>query len=348
MNELPEPSIDVNIEERYRKIVDSWLSLSDPAVISEIYEKQVFPLAMENMRQAWASQPPVDLLVLPVGTQKYSPRLVTVAIPARKVGLIATSQSAAIASELATVLEGEKIETDLRVSSQDGVSRQEIGDIGIRIYRTAGEPEPSKTLFDLTSGRKPMVAALASVADALGAMNCYLEASFHRPPHGGFATAESLHIGEPLNISAVTRTLEAARALARAGYCKDAAKYIAGRGKNQYLPPPVRAANQLFSAFQKLIEKNPEAAARAFRRAIRELPAGTRLHSQLEDAWAAGWNLLARGDHHVLDVALRELGTWLRLSPDQKKTRKMLPQPASVRSAFRNVFSWLLTNTDEA
>jgi len=300
-------SCDPELDARYTKAVDEWLRLEDPADIAAEYDGKVFPLALARMERDAAARPTAALLILSVGTQPYSPQLVATGVPAASAGLISTSLSLPIARRLEEELQDRGVTTDLRIAESGGISRTEIAELIIRIYRTAGEPPPEQTVIDLTSGRKPTTAAMASAADALGAMNCYLEADFHRHPHGGYATGERLVLDGPLPLGGAVATLEAARALGRAGLLRGAARHIASRGEHQYLPPALRAARHLFNAAASLLEGRPAAAATAYRRALRELPRSSRLATLLEDSWTNGWAGLARGDSLAYGACLGEL-----------------------------------------
>ncbi len=327
-----------DLDREYTQAVSAWLELDDPRLIASRYEERVFPLALARLEREALSRTAAHLLILPVGTQPYSPRLVAAGAPAAVVGLLATPGSLDIARSLEEELRASGAEADLRISETDGVSRAEVAELAIRIYRTAGEPGPARTLVDLTSGRKPTVAALASVADAVGAMSCYLEATFHRPPHGGYATNERLVFSPPLRLASAAGALEAPRALARAGLFREAALSIARAGKERYLPPEVRAARHLFTMCSALAGGDPRRAASALRRAVREA-GGRSPGGMLEKAWQHWGRRLAKGDPSALDAGLREL-------------RRALGRPgtrggaAALRAAIRPLFAWLFAAQD--
>ncbi len=332
---------DPELERRYEEAVKNWLDLEDPASIQAEYDAKVFPLAIARARRETGGQRRADLLILPVGTQPYSPTLVAEFVPAPSVGLLATEQSLAIAQTLEQTLAQRGVQTDLRLIGSHGVLRGEVAELAIRIYRSAGEPAPERTLVDITSGRKPTVAALASVADALGARICYLEARFHRHPHGGFATFERLVTSRPLELSAVSRTMEAARALAREGLFTAAARHIGRRGRSGYLPPAVRAARHLFMACDALRSLDAARAARAIARARREQSDRlSRLRLHLDVLWEDWGRLLADEDPVALAAGLAEID---RLLPAAARSRHYPAPPSrSLRPVIRPVMGWLL------
>ena len=335
---------DPGLDEKYRAAIDAWLELTDPDRIARTYERTVFPLALARMEREASGSSPFELLILPVGTQPFSPRLVAKGVSAAAVGLLATDASLEIARELAGILESEGVPCDIRLSETGGVSREEIAVLATRIYKAAGEPDPSRTIVDLTSGRKPTVAALASVADALGTFNCYLEARFHRPPHGGFATDERLRIDPPLTLGSVVRTLEAARALAAASLFDDAADHIGRLGRTGYLAPDVRASRHLFAACSALVRNDGLAAERAFRRALRELPEQSRGADTLRRSRAA-WPAMKDDEPDALDSARTELR---RILTAKGRARLEISGRGSktYRELFRPVFGWLMGVSD--
>jgi len=342
---------DPNLDQRYRDAVEQWLQLDSPAEIQSVYDRVVFPLALARMERDAAARPASALLILPVGTQPYSPRLVAAGIPAAAAGLISTSDSLPIARDLEILLAARGIRTDLRVSETGGVSRPEVAELVTRIYRTAGEPPPEATIVDLTSGRKPTVAAMASVADTLGATSCYLEAKFHRHPHGGYATGERLVLDGPLSLASVIASVQAARALARAGLLREAARHLSALQSSRYLPPRARAAQHLFNASAAVLEGRATAAAAAYRRALRQLPPRSHLTTTLQEAWRNGWSELARGDRSALAACHAEL---LRLLPrgvppphDSADHPFRSRPPLRLRRAVRPVFQWLFGVADD-
>jgi len=329
-----------DLDEQYLEAVRCWLEMTDPGRISTTYESTIFPLALARMEREAAGSSPFDLLILPVGTQPFSPRLAATRISADTVGLIATNASLEIARDLAKTLENEGTPCDIRLSEFDGVSREEVAVLATRIYKAAGEPDPARTIVDLTSGRKPTVAALASFADALGAFSCYLEAKFHRHPHGGFATQERFRIDQPLALGTIVRTLEAARALAGASFFEDAAIFIGRQGGRGYLAPDVRAARHLFSACAALLENDGPTAERAFLRALRELPPDSRPADALRFSRPA-WRAMKDGDRKTLDAARSELR---RTLTRRGTARFEAPARGSriQRRLFRPIFRWLM------
>jgi len=325
-----------DLDAAYEAAVERWLRLDEPERISRIYDEDVFPLALARMERQALSRDRADLLILPVGTQRYSPRLVTTAIPAASVGLVATPEALEIAKELEESLRGAGAAVDLRVSESGGVSRAEVAELAIRIYRTAGEPDPSRTVVDLTSGRKPTVAALASTADALGATSCYLEATFHRPPHGGYATGERLVFSLPLVTGPAATSLDAARTLGRAGLFRQAAREIGRRGRNRYLPPETRAARHAFLMCDALTSGDARRAALALRRAVREASGGTSA-TVTKQAWAEWGRLLFNRDEEALAAGLFELARAVAGAVERPARRG----PRRLRLPVRALLGWL-------
>ncbi len=340
-----EDPLDPELDARYEAAVNWWLGLRDAAEIEAGYRERVFPLALARMVREAASRAPVEFLLLPVGTQAYSPRLVVEGMPAAAVGMLATpGTSHEIAEKLATLLGERGVATDVRLLASHGVSREEVAELAVAVYRTAGEPDPRRTVVDLTSGRKPTTAALATVADTLGAGNCYLEAAFHRPPHGGYATRERLLVSAPLELRAVSPALEAPRALAREGLFGEAARYLGRRARGRYMPPQVRAARHLFALCQHLVEENPRRAAASLRRAVGQLRAPSPFRETLAEAYRV-WGVVAREDDlGALGAALAELRRLV--APGVRPRLPAVRPDRRLRPVLRPVLEWLMGRSE--
>ncbi len=332
--------LDPELDARYDAAVAWWLALEDPREIEPGYRERVFPLALARMAREAASRSTMELLLLPVGTQPYSPRLVVEGIPAAAVGLLATPESLPIAMELAGFLQERGVVTDIRELASHGVSREEVAELAVATYRTAGEPDPRRTVVDLTSGRKPTIAALATVADTLGACNCYLEASFHRHPHGGFATHERLLVSGPLELRAVSPALEAPRALALAGLFGEAARHLSRQARNRYLPPQVRAARHLFALCRHLVEEDPRRAAASLRRAVGQVRAPSPLHALLTEAYQVWGVPASEDDSGALGAGLAELRRLV--APAAREHLPAVRADRRLRPCLRPVLEWLL------
>ncbi len=335
---------DPDLDTRYDAAVAWWLALEDPREIDPGYRDRVFPLALARMAREAASRSPMDFLLLPVGTQPYSPRLVVEGMPAANVGLLATPESLPIAVELAGFLQERGVVTDIRELASHGVSREEVAELAVAAYRTAGEPDPRRTVVDLTSGRKPTIAALATVADTLGACNCYLEASFHRHPHGGYATYERLLVSGPLDLGAVSPALEAPRALARAGLFGEAARHLARQARNRYLPPQVRAARHLFTLCHHLAEEEPRRAAASLRRAVGQLPAPSPLRALLAEAYQKWGVVASEATPGALGAGLAELRRLV--TPAAREHLPAVRAEQRLRPFLRPVLEWLLAGRE--
>lgn len=152
---------------------------AEPATLRDaIYRDEVFPFAAARLLAARDQQPSAELLVIPVGTQPYSPLLAALATPARCVALLVTTKSTPCADEVAAAL------AQLPAGQAPAVERFAIGDAnsGLAVVRAvdaalfwAGDPWPADVTLDVTGGRKATSAALGALAGLRGFRQVYIE-----------------------------------------------------------------------------------------------------------------------------------------------------------------------------
>lgn len=166
------------------------LAAPDRAARVLAYEEHVFPFAAAAMWATRTDAPSADLLIVPIGTQPYSPLLAILATPATRVALLVTEPqrdgdvvrspgSRPTADRVRDTLAGGLPDrTDVRVE-MFGIGD---GNDGAAVARAvgaaaawAGDPWPLDVTVDVSGGRKSTTAALGGIAAALGYRTAYLE-----------------------------------------------------------------------------------------------------------------------------------------------------------------------------
>lgn len=150
-----------------------------------LYERKVFPLALERMR-AWAENAMrFDVLYMTAGTQPYSQALSIAATPADKVVFIATDDRTCQACvKRAIAFAGLSADSYEILTFPEPFSAAEM--TKAVFYHVKGNGA-RHIAADITSGRKVMSAALSSIASELEIQQFYLNAEYLR---GGFAVNE--------------------------------------------------------------------------------------------------------------------------------------------------------------
>ncbi len=132
---------------------------------TELYNRELFPLACLSVRMQAADRPRRRLAFIPVGTQPYSPILATLANPADRTVLLYTEGSRAC---LQALLESVPLENPSLREFKDDPNPRVILEIVESELAWSGRPSADQVAVDVTSGRKSTVATLGAVAAALG------------------------------------------------------------------------------------------------------------------------------------------------------------------------------------
>lgn len=176
-------------ENAYARAVADWLALSG-ANAETFYRERVFPLSCRRVATARATEPPRELLFVPVGTQPFAPILAVVGTPARCVALLESPESAPFGEEVAAAL-AELSETaflHIRIRETDIV---DIGTAMKAVWASRGLPSPERVAADITGGRKTMTAAVAGLASGFGWQLLYVEGRMERA-HSGLSHHEQI------------------------------------------------------------------------------------------------------------------------------------------------------------
>ncbi len=168
----------------------------------KVYEKLVFPHAVARVLAERADAVALRLLIVPVGTQPWSPLLAILSAPAERVALLVTEPepsglpgSRPTAEEVCTFLRnaGEPW-SQLPIalfSIGDGLRGERVAD-GVDAARVwASDPWPLDIGVDISGGRKSTTAALGGIAAALGYRLSYIEGS---NIGGGYFAHEKRHV----------------------------------------------------------------------------------------------------------------------------------------------------------
>jgi hypothetical protein len=154
-----------------------------------VYEAQCFPLAAERLFAARHEAPTAELLIVPVGTQAYSPLLAMLAAPARRVALLVTEAqteggrspgSRPTAAELIAAVGAGWPDADgapeiALFSIGDGLDGARVAEaVGAALF-WAGDPWPIDVTIDVSGGRKATTAALGALGGGLGFRLSYIE-----------------------------------------------------------------------------------------------------------------------------------------------------------------------------
>lgn len=153
--------------------------------LTRIYERDVFPKALERMR-GWAeSAMRFDTLYLTAGTQPYSQALSIAATPADRIVFIATDDAMCQAC-----VEKAIAFSDLPAGAVETLTFPEpfsAAEMTKAVFYHMRRNPANHLAADITSGRKVMSAALSSIASELEIRQFYLHAEYLR---GGFAVNE--------------------------------------------------------------------------------------------------------------------------------------------------------------
>ncbi len=154
-----------------------------------IYESVCFPLAAEATWAGRGDAPTAELLIVPVGTQPYSPLLAILATSAPRVALLVTEPqgdgyrspgSRPTANELIAAVRsdwpgGENIPSIELFSIGDGLDGARVSAAVGAAMLWAGDPWPIDVTIDVSGGRKATTAALGALGGGLGFRLSYIE-----------------------------------------------------------------------------------------------------------------------------------------------------------------------------
>ncbi len=218
-----------------------------------VYERLVFPFAARAARNRAELTPRARLLVVPVGTQPYSPILAALSCKAEHVALLVTEPQDGAGGEAGIGSEGSRPtgarvratlcgaglpESALEVFSiGDGTRGDRIVDaVGAAVF-FAGDPWSTEVTVDISGGRKSTTAVLGGIASALGYRLSYVEG---RHVMSGFYADERRH--DLANVAAMLDLDRryAARQLLRAGAWAAAATELHAVLSTTLAPPATR------------------------------------------------------------------------------------------------------------
>lgn len=210
-----------------------------PEEVIARYEQDVFPHAAAQVLQDREEAAKADLLVVPVGTQPYSPLLAVLATPARKVAFLVTTPGATDESPATSTSEPyaqrvrASVECGFAVEDRPEMEIFEIGagTSGSEVVRAvmaamlwAGDPWPADVVLDVTGGKKATTAALGGLAAVHGFRQTYIEG---RPLAGEFRQAERRHLLADIGALTMGDERSAATALLEEGALEPAARRFA-------------------------------------------------------------------------------------------------------------------------
>ena len=177
-----------------------------PQARTDLYERTVFPFAVRTARARAELAPQARLLVVPVGTQPYSPLLAILSCKADRIALLVTEPQDGAGGEAGIGSEGSRATGERVIATLEaaGVPREliqlsSIGDgtdaervahaVGAALF-FAGDPWSTEVTIDISGGRKSTTAALGGIACTLGFRLSYIEG---RHVVGGFYADERRH-----------------------------------------------------------------------------------------------------------------------------------------------------------
>jgi hypothetical protein len=146
-------------------------------------------LAAERLFAARHEAPTAELLIVPVGTQAYSPLLAMLAAPARRVALLVTEPqteggrspgSRPTAAQLIEAVSAgwpdPSAAPELELFSiGDGLDGAQVAKAVGAALLWAGDPWPADVTIDVSGGRKSTTAALGALGGGLGFRLSYIE-----------------------------------------------------------------------------------------------------------------------------------------------------------------------------
>ena len=161
-------------DDDYLGFVQRWLSIDSKELADQVYEADVLPRSCYLMRLQ-AVEKPVDLLLVPVGTQPYAPLMSCLGKPAQQTVLLMTAESRDSAMRVEEVFAGSRRFLKVLISANDS------GDIvrkTMSVFDTVGQPR--NVVCDVTGGTKIMTATLAGLAAMNGWRQVYVDSKFIR------------------------------------------------------------------------------------------------------------------------------------------------------------------------
>lgn len=227
------------------------LHAAEPGSRAAIYELLVFPHAAQAAMQAASEAPHTRLLIVPVGTQPYSPLLAVLHCRPGSVALLVTEgqaegadgrqgtpgsrpTAARVQATLAQIpdLAGVPVEAF-------SIGTGTAGDAVVRAVGAAllwaGDPPPVDVTIDISGGLKATTASLGGVAAVLGCRVSYIEG---RPAGNGFFIDERRHALADVGGLVASDQRAAAGRLLRAGAFAAAAAELRAV-QQSLLPDPV-------------------------------------------------------------------------------------------------------------
>ena len=246
-----------------------------------IYEEQVFPIAAARFRTERDQFPSAELLLLPIGTQPYSPLLAALSTTTKKVAMLVTEPQVEegvlrspgsrptaqrIIDALTQGLDGSDLPEIELFSIGTGTSGHAVVQAVDAALFWAGDPWPSDVAVDVSGGRKATTSALGGIASIAGFRQFYIEG---RALAGGFYVDEERHALTDISTLMRYDDRKTATALLEAGAFADAAALLAGIDATQCSGPAVRwlldlarALAQSESDLSAIVRSMPECSAR--------------------------------------------------------------------------------------
>lgn len=230
---------------------------------ADTYERYVFPIAATRLRAESSIAPTAELLILPVGTQPYSPLLAALSTRTPRVALLVTEAQTqdGLSRSPGSRPTAERVVDALSAGLEPGdcpafelfsIGEGTSGDAVVRAVEAAlfwaGDPWPSEVAVDVSGGRKATTSALGGIAALMGFRQFYIEG---RAILGGFYVDEVRHALS--DVSALMRLDErrAATALLEAGAFAEAAERFREVATGQCTGPAVRWLLDLCNALAR-------------------------------------------------------------------------------------------------
>lgn len=263
------------------------------------YEQQVFPWAAKRLFQDRANNPGADLLIVPVGTQPYSPLLACLATTAGAIALLHSEKTLSFAARVSDSLRsglallGADRPAIEYFNLGDGTSGADICNAVDAALMWASDPWADQVTIDVTGGKKASTATLGAIAGLRGFRTTYIDG---RPAHPPYFTEERLvHLANVSDLLGHDLRI-AATALVRAGAFEAAAQHLNALAEAIIVGPAVgwltvfseamqkTNAHQRLDALALLSEQLPNSAAKAVITAATENSDTTSLGSAFVDA----------------------------------------------------------------
>jgi len=237
-----------------------------------IYEAQVFPFAAVRFRAERDQFPSAELLLLPIGTQPYSPLLAALSTTTKKVAMLVTEPqveagvlrspgSRPTAQRVIDALTQGLDEADLPeielFSIGTGTSGHAVVQAVDAALFWAGDPWPSDVAVDVSGGRKATTSALGGIASIAGFRQFYIEG---RALAGGYYVDEERHALTDISTLMRYDDRKTATALLEAGAFAEAAALLVEIDSTQCSGPAVR---WLLDLARALADSEPDLSALA-------------------------------------------------------------------------------------